>query len=327
MSTNRNAGAVIFGFDYQIDAAICLFVRNIKLIEKIKVEGKYEDIEQILSDGSIIFCQVKSVVDATKDDPKVKKQKLRKALISLSDCELNTNDKLIYCSNQKDPLISKDSKFTVNDIVEFEYNSLDEESKKLINKYFKNNVSNANKLSIMKVPYNYSSDKNIKMEFIYNCVKELLISIDGNSLGYKDITLKWHEFLKDSAYDKEFYINKKDLIWIIICVILEKMISNVQISNNELLYQISERRDLILNTVMNFQIYNVLVDIYNSNIKYDKTIDEIFEQNKEQILELIFEKDEIDSVDIISANIVFRSIANTNDKILKVKEACNLVNK
>ena len=304
MSTKRNAGAVIFGFDYQIDAAICLFVRNIKLIEKIKVEGKYEDIEQILSDGSIIFCQVKSVVDATKDDPQTKKQKLRKALISLSDCELNTNDKLIYCSNQKDPLIAKDSKFTINDIVEFEYNSLDEESKKLINKYFKKNVSNVNKLSIMKVPYNYSSDKNIKMEFIYNCVKEFLISIDGNALGYKDITLKWHEFLKDSAYDKEFYINKKDLIWIIICVILEKMISNVQISNNELLYQ-----------------------IYNSNIKYDKSIDEIFEQNKEQILELIFEQDKIDSVDIISANIVFKSIANTSNKISKVKEVCNLVNK
>ena len=78
---------------------------------------------------------------------------------------------------------------------------------------------------------------------------------------------------------------------------------------------------------MNFQIYNVLVDIYKSNIKYDKSVDEIFEQNKEQILELIFEKDEIDSVDIISANIVFRSIANTSDKIIKVKEACNLVNK
>lgn len=327
MSTNRNAGAVIFGFDYQIDAAICLFVRNIKLIEKIKVEGKYEDIEQILSDGSIIYCQVKSVIDTTKDNPQVKKQKLRKALISLADCKLNSNDKLIYCSNQNDPLISKDSKFTINDIVEFEYNSLDEESKKLINKYFNKNVSNVNKLSIMKVPYNYSADKNIKMEFIYNCVKGLLKSIDGNALGYKDITLKWHEFLKDSAYDKEFNINKKDLIWIIICVILEKMVANVQITNNDLLYKISERRDLILNTVMNFQIYNVLLDIYNSNIKYDKSIDEIFELNKEQILELIFEQDEIDSVDIISANVVFRSIANTSNKILKVKEACNLVNK
>ena len=79
MGTNRNAGAVIFGFDYQIDAAICLFVRNIKLIEKIKVEGKYEDIEQILSDGSIIYCQVKSVIDATKDSKQVKKQKLKTA--------------------------------------------------------------------------------------------------------------------------------------------------------------------------------------------------------------------------------------------------------
>lgn len=327
MGTNRNAGAVIFGFDYQIDAAICLFTRNIKLIEKIKVEGKYEDIEQILSDGSIIYCQVKSVVDATKDDPQVKKQKLRKALISLADCELSSNDKLIYCSNQKDPLISKDSKFTIDDIVEFEYNSLDEESKKLINKYFKKNISNVNNLSVLKIPYNYSANKDIKMEFIYKCVEEFLRNVDGNTLGYKDITLKWHEFLKDSAYDKEFYINKKDLIWIIICVILEKMVSNVQISNIDLLYQISERRELILNTVMNFQIYNVLVDIYNSNIKYGKSIDEIFEQNKEQILELIFEQDEIDSVDIISANIVFRSIANTSNKILKVKEACNLVNK
>lgn len=327
MGTNRNAGAVIFGFDYQIDAAICLFVRNIKLIEKIKVEGKYEDIEQILSDGSIIYCQVKSVIDVTKDSKQVKKQKLKTALTSLADCELNSNDKLIYCSNQKDPLISKDSKFKINDIVEFEYNLLDDESKKLINKYFKKNVSNVNSLSVLKVPYNYSVDKNIKMEFIYKCVEEFLRNIDGNALGYKDITLKLHDLLKDSAYNKEFYINKKDLIWIIICVTLEKMITPVQISDEDLVYIISERRDLILNSIMNFQIYNVLFDIYNSNMKNDKSIDEIFELNKEQILELLFEKDKIESSDIISANIVFRSIAKTSDKIIKVKEACNLVNK
>lgn len=329
MGTNKNAGAVIFGFDFQIDAAICLFIRNIELIEKIKVEGKYEDIEQFLFDGSIIYCQVKSVINATKNDPRVKRQKLRDALDSLSKCELNNKDKLVYCSNQKDPLIANDSRFTIEDIIEFEYNYLDEKSKELINKYFKKNISNISKLSVIKIPYVYSPNKEIKVQYIYNCIKDFLINVDGSFLGYRDITLKWHDFLKDSAYGKvgEFYVEKSDLIWILICVTLEKMVTSVQVPNENLIYKISEKKEYILNSLMNFQIYNILLDIYNSDKSDTKNIDEIFLSNKSKILETIFGSDEIENADIISAKIIFESIIATSNRIEKVKEVCNLANR
>lgn len=37
---NRNASAVIFGFDFQVNAAIVLMLENIKDMKSIRLEGK-----------------------------------------------------------------------------------------------------------------------------------------------------------------------------------------------------------------------------------------------------------------------------------------------
>ena len=47
---NRNASASAFGWDFQVNAAILLMLENIEKAEKIRVEGKDEDIEITLND-------------------------------------------------------------------------------------------------------------------------------------------------------------------------------------------------------------------------------------------------------------------------------------
>ena len=43
-NTKRKADATLFGFDFQVNAAIVLFLENIKDVESLRLEGE-EDID------------------------------------------------------------------------------------------------------------------------------------------------------------------------------------------------------------------------------------------------------------------------------------------
>ena len=45
MARSRRADAVVFGFDFQVNSAIVLFLENIKEVETLCLEGNCEDIE------------------------------------------------------------------------------------------------------------------------------------------------------------------------------------------------------------------------------------------------------------------------------------------
>ena len=63
---DRSATSVLFGFDFQANAAIVLMLENIKDMSHIRLEG-CEDIDIKLNDGSHIFAQAKSVVKSSSD--------------------------------------------------------------------------------------------------------------------------------------------------------------------------------------------------------------------------------------------------------------------
>lgn len=43
MGTNRRANAVLFGFDFQVNAAIVLMIENITDLNEIRLESNNED--------------------------------------------------------------------------------------------------------------------------------------------------------------------------------------------------------------------------------------------------------------------------------------------
>ncbi len=47
MERSRRADAVVFGFDFQVNAAIVLFLENVKDVKSLRLEGGYEDIEML----------------------------------------------------------------------------------------------------------------------------------------------------------------------------------------------------------------------------------------------------------------------------------------
>ncbi len=100
-----NASASAFGWLFQVDAAIFLFLQYIDEIKEITVEGKYQDIELLLNNDNRIFAQAKSIQNGSSTN---RNAKLEDAIISLVKTPYSSNDELLYISNYEAPISRKD---------------------------------------------------------------------------------------------------------------------------------------------------------------------------------------------------------------------------
>lgn len=73
MAKNRRANSVLFGFDFQVNAAIVLMLENIKDMDSLRLESDSEDIEIFLSNGKSILAQAKAVEKSSSDFTNVRK--------------------------------------------------------------------------------------------------------------------------------------------------------------------------------------------------------------------------------------------------------------
>ena len=106
---SRRANSVIFGFDFQENAAIVLMVENMAEMVSVKIEGE-EDIEIRLNDGSTILAQAKSVVKASTDFSNVR-TKAKAAMTPLSEAAEKVKVRnLIYYTNSPNPFNDEASK-------------------------------------------------------------------------------------------------------------------------------------------------------------------------------------------------------------------------
>ena len=64
---NRRANAVMFGFDFQVNAAIVLMLENILVLQALRLEGENEDIEIELNNGQYILAQAKGTELGSSD--------------------------------------------------------------------------------------------------------------------------------------------------------------------------------------------------------------------------------------------------------------------
>lgn len=113
---SNDASASSFGWNFQSNAGIFLFLKYIKESKGIKIESKLQDIEIELCDGNKILAQAKSAQDYSI--AKDKKEKFKDAIISLAKYQKETNQ-MIYISNIPDMLESAVGAFN-NSIVSYE---------------------------------------------------------------------------------------------------------------------------------------------------------------------------------------------------------------
>ena len=325
-----NAGAVIFGFQFQIDAAICLFIRNIKNISIMKVEGRFQDVEFYLNNNSIIYCQVKSI-----HNPKTTKKnhnKLIEAIKSLVKCKLNHGDVLMFCSNQFEPLISDDLIFNNDSILEYSYSDLNNNSRELIKRYFNKHLSsNYNKLSIVKIPYRISSNIDTKRVFIIDEVKKFLQKINEGDWRASSLVSLWHDTLENSATSTEgkFYVSKSEFVWIIIAHLLDQKTSEIidYIDDESLLEDIERKyKSLIHNKINNFEASNYIIGLYKEQFHSGKcsNIEMFIENNHDDLCKAIYLDDDVGYVENITLFAIVKIILRTRTRIERIKEEANI---
>ena len=96
---SNDASASSFGWNFQANAGIFLFLKYMPDAADIKIESKSQDIEITLIDERKVFAQAKSAQDSTTI--KDQKEKLKDAIISLARNPYKDNQ-LVYISNIPD---------------------------------------------------------------------------------------------------------------------------------------------------------------------------------------------------------------------------------
>ena len=248
---DNDASYSAFGWDFQVNAGIFLFLRYIKEADSIVIESKYQDIELSLKTKKI-YAQAKSL--QSESGTRNENAKLRDALVSLAKVKTEEQDLLIYISNLSAPIDNEKDKYR-NTVVPFTSCSIEHQNfiknqiQTVIDRLEKSNkdpeISGAKKaknelligrletfnydqLSIASI-YPFEGDNE---EDRYKKVKEQTIALLTNTLnfesyeavGYVDKIIKhWQQVLAFNATiadnkNQRKYISKKDFLWTVIAV-------------------------------------------------------------------------------------------------------------
>lgn len=217
MSKSRRANSVLFGFDFQVNAAIILLLENIMDLKSLRLEGNFEDIELELSTGEYILAQAKSIEKSSVDFRNVRAN-LNKALNSLSDGAKKTNAKqLILITNSPNPLNEDASKNLFLGRAQREYATLPDSSKHLIDNYLRKikHPLDTNKFTIQILPFETDIDAE-RYKIVRQAIDDFVGGLSLNIVGIgKKLIDAWHNdiFKNGSKKDATIKLKKSDIIW------------------------------------------------------------------------------------------------------------------
>lgn len=225
MARSRRADAVVFGFDFQVNSAIVLFLENIKEVERLRLEGNYEDIELELSSGEMILAQAKAVEKASSDFSNVRKN-IKKALVSLAEAGEKVNVKeLIMITNSPNPFNDDMSKSVFYGHAHRKYENLPPSAKKIIDDYLSkmDKKLDTSKLKIQVLPFE-TDDEAERYKVVMECINTFVGNLNANvsGIGQKLLeTWHWQVFDNGGKKDAAIKLTKKDMIWPILVKITE----------------------------------------------------------------------------------------------------------
>lgn len=217
MPKNSRANSVVFGFDFQVNAAIILMLEHIDELKSLKLEGNYEDIELKLQDDEYILAQAKSVERGSSDFHNVR-ENLKKALRTLSAGASKVKTRqLILITNSYNPLNEEESRFIFNGEAYRDFCSLPESSQAIISRYLEDieKPLSVNKFLIQVFPFETDND-NERYKFVRKKVDDFIGELGLNIPGIaKSILTTWHEdvFQNGTKRNADIVLDKKSVIW------------------------------------------------------------------------------------------------------------------
>lgn len=217
MRKDKRADAVLFGFDFQVNAAIVLMIENIKELRSLRLESENEDIDIELNSGNHILAQAKSIVNSSSDFSNVRKN-LKKALMSLSEgCKKVKTEKLILITNSPNPLNEDASRSIFWGPARRRFDSLPESSQKIIAEYLSqiDQPLNTNQFVIQVIPFE-TDDVVERYKAVAKVIDDFIgdLKLDIPGIG-KQLHRVWFEevFRNGTKKNVNITLSKKSLIW------------------------------------------------------------------------------------------------------------------
>lgn len=327
---NRSATYTVFGFDFQVNAAIVIMLENIRELKSIRMEGK-EDIELQLNNGNYVLAQAKSVVQASQDFTNVMAN-LKKAMESLSEAGVNHEvEELIYITNSTNPFNTKPESFIFAGLPSHRrYDELLPKSKKKLDKIISGLTIpiDKSKLVIQTLPFE-TDNKNERYKYVWSAIEELL-----NNLGNLSISkVRLHEIWTNDIFqsgtigNQGIKLTKNDIIWPIIVLTTENEnydedLDEAQIEEVKRLY------GTIINTYTEKYEFLTKVLFAFNDFQKDKILKErirLFISERYHDFLYIVEAATIDDElkDLI-VKVILRNILLKRYQIQKIKEQVNL---
>lgn len=180
---DNDASASSFGWNFQSNAGIFLFLHYIKDAESFKIESKLQDIEIALKGNRKILAQAKSSIDPSVDTQK--KEKFKDAIISIAKTSKKEPEAhFIYISNESDTFDSVNKFF---DCKVCAYKECITSIKKEIDETIESTIKSLQKKidDIESKETKSNKDKNKKKK--YNEIKELITKIKKENLFFSSI--------------------------------------------------------------------------------------------------------------------------------------------
>ena len=270
MANNSNASPTVFGFDFQVNAAIFLLLDNIKEVKTVRMEGASEDIELTMNNGSQIMAQAKGIVKGSYDFSNVRRN-LKKAIGTLSAADSKSVEQLILITNSKNPLKEDTSKsFFYGPPVAVGYNDLSDKAKKVIDDIV-NQLDiefDKNKFRIYYFMFE-TDDLRTRYVVIEQKIKEFINQLGlGHVLSAAGLMKIWQKdiFSNGSQIDTSIKLSKKEIIWPVIVLTLEKdwpsdyiedfdqgLINETMVQYSYLIKNTSEKYDFITKILFDYK--------------------------------------------------------------------------
>ena len=331
--TNRAATSVLFGFDFQANAAIVLMLENIKDMTSLRLEGS-EDIEINLNDGSSVLAQAKSVVNSSTDFSHVI-ENLKKSIVSLSEAEHKTGAvrELIYITNTRNPFNEKQLNTIFYGASQRNYSSLPTPLKDKINKIISKieNPLDVSKFKIQILPFETDNDKER-----YKCIMDVIgdfIPKLGNISIAKDILHKiWINdiFRSGTKRASEIRLTKKDIVWHVIVLITQNGYFDEDEFDDSEVDELSRSYEAIINTCSEkYEFVTKVLCAYNGFHKEAKHSErkQTFIETESNKFTYLFEGENVFLSNALQEKllqIIVRNILNKRIQIDNIKNAVNL---
>lgn len=332
------AAPSLFGWDFQVNAAIAILIDNIGDVDKIRLEGAKQDIEITLSNNEKIYAQAKSVEQAG-DYSNVKKH-LADALNSLNNTANETKDtvkQFIYITNSENPMGNYNtiSQF-IGPYIRQPYSKLTDKAKEIIDKSLskaeKAIAIDRDKLYVYILQFQngiseqdrYSNIKRIVDEFVETVLE------NRNGIGGKVLDVWQKELLLNGSVSNTcITLDKKQFTWIIVVKALENSLLENSFYDK---FDISEVQmvqryfsEVINNSTVRFELLTRVLTDFNAFVPSDRSkktaeyIDKYWENYKDEFsLEKLTPNTQEILIKSIMARIIYQATTINTMKVKKL---------